>query len=1107
MDGQWGAKKLSLLVDAPEHKTAHWQDLANFVRREHIPGVELRSVPWRQQQDLLRVLFPGRIKGDQKSQSVKVETNNVSFQQKLKQSTNLQRPRANPAALRAQLSSKTGVALKRELLSRNMSQMGTKPELVERLLQAFLEEDARHGIRWWSHVEAELNDFYQRVDQSQVPHVHKIVSQLAGDRNALNTLLADKFDGRTLDSIQNGHMDFRRLALLVTAASAARGPGAAQLDDYLRRDGLTRIDLGDQLSAPQRKAVLQVLQRAAEGSKRIAATEDALKSSPNLTDAALMGIRGPGTAAGNGSMLRGGANVPVVAATVVHAAVVKPHNPIGGTNLGKMPLPRQSRAGATNGSSSLPNRPGNSSGNSRPATSRTTIGASSERAAIGRLSTALKNWATPALKQELSARGAQTSGAKRDIVRRLAQLMFSEKQHSEYPGDFDAAATLAFTSKRGGSKAAVEAMKFATYSNWWSEIESELFEFYRTANPKNLSTVQSIVQSFKGDRRQLNEALVKKYRRSLLSRDEAARVMSSKVAAAPALKKTNPPASRGVVQKRPAPAPTSTTGAAARGGYGSTTFGAHGKPAAKKARVGATKQSSGSAGRGKGSASTASGNGKVTKAKAKSSAAAPGASGRKIKSLDRQSASARLEAILGAPPEPLLPMDELLKKLKKRSAVALKRELAARGCLSTGLKKDVVPRLAQVFFADAAANGARRGYAWWSEMEAELLDFFQRVDPAQVPNVRVNVTAARGDRAKLSRALLKKYGFGLPELKSVKPTAKKKKNPPASSRPGLVTTKMATYGSRTNMHAPVAPSASSAARYNRVDGLKHNLGRSGSGPLHSHPSHSLGTGPLFSDSRQRGLGHGYGGSSSRATPAAAMAAAAIAQRARQVPGRQRGGLSQGVAGLGGAHGFSHSNFPGSALRQNDTFGDLHSIGQHDARSRSTHSTSSNHGYGSLSALDAALGDVHSLPVSMLDSHQGHGLGLDQGLGGVSHLTRPHSRTQNSQPHYRAAEIGLRPANTPTASNSFAHSQGRHRRNNSADMQLSGLMGLGAEVGDHGGLGIDMGGLPLGSGASGSGGADMWEPDSLGINGGLPEVWAWNCFDTTCMCFLRLRISR
>lgn len=398
MDGQWGAKKLSLLVDAPEHKTAHWQDLANFVRREHIPGVELRSVPWRQQQDLLRVLFPGRIKGDQKSHSVKLETtnNNMSFQQKLKQSTkNLQRARANPATLRAQLSSKTGVALKRELLSRNMSQMGTKPELVERLLQAFLEEDARHGIRWWSHVEAELNDFYQRVDQSQVPHVHKIVSQLAGDRDALNTLLADKFDGRTLDSIQNGHMDFRRLALLVTAASAARGPGAAQLDDYLRRDGLTRIDLGDHLSAPQRKAVLQVLQRAAEGSKRIAATEDALKPPPNLTDAALMGIRGlPGTTAGNtntSSMLRGGgANVPVVAATVVQAAVVKPHNnPVGGTKLGKMPLPRQSRAGAANGSSSVPSRPGNSSGNSRPASSRprTTIGASSERAAIGRLST------------------------------------------------------------------------------------------------------------------------------------------------------------------------------------------------------------------------------------------------------------------------------------------------------------------------------------------------------------------------------------------------------------------------------------------------------------------------------------------------------------------------------------------------------------------------------------------------------------------------------------------------------------------------------------------------------------------------------------------------
>ena len=58
--GQWGAKKLSLLVDAQKHKSPRWQQLANFVRRKHIPGVELRSLPWAQQQDLLRVLFPER---------------------------------------------------------------------------------------------------------------------------------------------------------------------------------------------------------------------------------------------------------------------------------------------------------------------------------------------------------------------------------------------------------------------------------------------------------------------------------------------------------------------------------------------------------------------------------------------------------------------------------------------------------------------------------------------------------------------------------------------------------------------------------------------------------------------------------------------------------------------------------------------------------------------------------------------------------------------------------------------------------------------------------------------------------------------------------------
>lgn len=99
-----------------------------------------------------------------------------------------------------------------------------------------------------------------------------MVSGLKGDRVALNKSLATKFDGRNLDSIRNGTVDFRRLALLVTAKSAVEGPGAARLGDYLRRDGLSRIDLRDHLRPAQRKAVLDVLQRASSGSKRIAAT-------------------------------------------------------------------------------------------------------------------------------------------------------------------------------------------------------------------------------------------------------------------------------------------------------------------------------------------------------------------------------------------------------------------------------------------------------------------------------------------------------------------------------------------------------------------------------------------------------------------------------------------------------------------------------------------------------------------------------------------------------------------------------------------------------------------------------------------------------------------
>ena len=84
-------------------------------------------------------------------------------------------------------------------------------------------------------------------------------------------MLAAKYGGRTLDSVKrsgaNGNgmasksktrMDLRRLALLVTAASAARSTGAIMLDEYLRSDGLLKVDLGASLTPTQRKAVLEV---------------------------------------------------------------------------------------------------------------------------------------------------------------------------------------------------------------------------------------------------------------------------------------------------------------------------------------------------------------------------------------------------------------------------------------------------------------------------------------------------------------------------------------------------------------------------------------------------------------------------------------------------------------------------------------------------------------------------------------------------------------------------------------------------------------------------------------------------------------------------------
>lgn len=165
-DGRHSAKKLSLLIDSPSHKTAHWQDLASFVRREKIPGVELRSVPWKYQQDLLRLLFPGRVKPESTVAAEKAAA-------KAKAASASRHKRGDASSIRAMLQAKTSVVLKRELLAREMKQSGTKPVLVERLCTEFLEEDRNGGYRWWSKLEVDLNDFFQRVNVSNISEVRQ----------------------------------------------------------------------------------------------------------------------------------------------------------------------------------------------------------------------------------------------------------------------------------------------------------------------------------------------------------------------------------------------------------------------------------------------------------------------------------------------------------------------------------------------------------------------------------------------------------------------------------------------------------------------------------------------------------------------------------------------------------------------------------------------------------------------------------------------------------------------------------------------------------------------------------------------------------------------
>ena len=309
------------MIDSPHHKAAPWQLIANFIRCSHVPGVQLRSLPWPHQQELLALFFPQKA-------SAKAKGNPGSGRNR--QSSLPSKQKATPELVRKILTSKTSTALKRELLSRNLPQMGTKMDLVERLMQAFLTEEQHHTYRWWSDLEVELNDFYQHVKPTEVPHVHKTVFLFRGDRDALNKWLGSTFDGRTLDSVQNkkkqGGMDNRRVALLVTASSAARGPGAQLLAEFLRRDRVMKFNLGDNLTTAQRSNVVDILQRAVAGSQRIAAVD------ATQTQAPLAVVQPKGTS---------GAPIP---AAVVQAAVVRSAPP--GHPQEQLQVPNQTQAQA-----------------------------------------------------------------------------------------------------------------------------------------------------------------------------------------------------------------------------------------------------------------------------------------------------------------------------------------------------------------------------------------------------------------------------------------------------------------------------------------------------------------------------------------------------------------------------------------------------------------------------------------------------------------------------------------------------------------------------------------------------------------------------------------
>lgn len=159
---QMGKKTtLKFLVDSSQGSSTPWQSLSSFIRRERLRGVEVRSISWPQQQTLLRLVNP------------------LTQQQKLKYKVKKGRSKLNGKSMHAdhktikiRLAAKTGAALKRELLSRNMSQNGTKADLIARLYGVFVAENNRsQGYRWWSDLETELNDFYQRVEPVQIPNV------------------------------------------------------------------------------------------------------------------------------------------------------------------------------------------------------------------------------------------------------------------------------------------------------------------------------------------------------------------------------------------------------------------------------------------------------------------------------------------------------------------------------------------------------------------------------------------------------------------------------------------------------------------------------------------------------------------------------------------------------------------------------------------------------------------------------------------------------------------------------------------------------------------------------------------------------------------------